>query len=555
MSIEPRSPADATRRVAAIDIGSNSIRLVVADALPGGQFRIIDEERRSTRLVRQLGTTGRLDEPAIDETIEGLRHFKKLLEGLEVREHRTIATCAVREAANGVEFVRRAEDEANIEVEVISSEEEALFAFRSVQRAFDISDRNVAVVDIGGGSTEVVFASAGHVEKIYSTRLGAVRMTELFGTRDTLFGEDCDLLLSEVERELKRVVKKRPFIPQIMYGTGGTFTALASMIIAARKEDTQMLWGYRVTRADVRHMLNRLSNLSPKARRNIPGLNSDRADIIVAGLAIIDRVMVRLRTNILRVHTGGVREGLLLSMTESMTPARQDEGDSTQASEQFAASCGADLAHARHVAKLAIEILDQLHGVVPFTPADRRILNHAAILQDVGYLINYKQHHQHSYQLIVNSNLPGLRRHELELIANVARYHRGALPKNKHVNYRKLPKDVRLRVLQLSTILRLAGALDRGYLQRVNSVAVEVFPERVALTVHADEEVDLELWSARGKGELFEKVFGRSLSVLSSHGDSTPLQQVTSGNGLREAHPGSPEPRSPLSSKGSARDT
>lgn len=527
VSHEVRTPVEAARRVAAIDIGSNSIRLVVADALPGGQFRIIDEERRSTRLVRQLGTTGRLDDPAINDTIEGLRHFRKLLVGLEVAEHRTIATCAVREAANGMEFVRRAREEAEMDVEVISSDEEALFAFRSVQRAFDISDRNVAVVDIGGGSTEVVFASAGHVEKIYSTRLGTVRMTELFGTRDALFAEDCDLLLNEVERELKRTVKKRPFIPQIMYGTGGTFTALASMIIAARKEDTQMLWGYRITRADVRHMLNRLSSLSPKARRSVPGLNSDRADIIVAGLAIIDRVMVRLRTNILRVHTGGVREGLLLSMTEKLTPAQHDERDSTRASEQFAISCGADLAHARHVARLANQILDQLQEITSLTPADRRILTHAALLQDVGYLINYKQHHKHSYQLIVNSNLPGLRRHELELIANVARYHRGALPKNKHMNYRKLPKDVRLRVLQLSTILRLAGALDRGYLQRVNSLKIEVFPDRATLTVHATEDADLELWSARGKSELFEKVFGRSLLVLS--GQSQPA------NGSKDA--------------------
>ena len=187
-----------------------------------------------------------------------------------------------------------------------------------MNRAFDISDRNIAVVDIGGGSTEIVLASAGHIEKIYSTSLGAVRLNELYGNRSNLFGEDVELLVREVDRQLKRDVKKRAFVPQVVYGTGGTFTALASMIIASRNEDSQLVWGYRVTRADVRHLLDRLSNMSNKERRSLPGLNQDRADIIVAGLAIVDRVMSRLQTNILRIHTGGVRDGLLLTMIDEL---------------------------------------------------------------------------------------------------------------------------------------------------------------------------------------------------------------------------------------------
>jgi exopolyphosphatase/guanosine-5'-triphosphate,3'-diphosphate pyrophosphatase len=227
-----------------------------------------------------------------------------------------------------------------------------------------------------------------------------------------------------------------------------------------------------------------------------------------------------------------------------MAPHRDEESHSTKASESFANSCGADLAHARHVAKLAVEILDQMTGVADFTPADRKILSHAALLQDVGYLINYKQHHKHSYQLIVNSHLPGLRRHELELIANVARYHRGAQPKSKHGNYRKLAKSDRLRVMQLSALLRLAGALDRGYLQRVQSVSLTEHSDRVELSVQSTGDIDLELWSVRGKGELFERVFGRRLLVLPHREQQPKMRQTqhlslpeTAGTPLRKTPP------------------
>ena len=520
MNMETSHPG-RNRRVAAIDIGSNSIRLVVADVLPGDQFRVIDEERQSTRLAQNLGSTGKLAAAAAEATIESLRHFKKLAEGLGADDLQTIATCAVREAENGVAFVDRVHNEAGLEVEVISGHDEALYAFRSVHRAFDISDRNIAVVDIGGGSTEIVLASAGYVEKVYTTRLGAVRMTELFSRGGGLFGDDYHELIRQVDRELKKNVKKKPFIPQMIYGTGGTFTNLAAMIIEARNEDAQMLWGYRITRADVRHMLDRISNMSAKERRNIPGLNADRADIIVAGIAIIDRIMARLKTNILRVHTGGVRDGLLLSMIDNLPSRQISAAARTRNVEAFATNCGSDINHARHVAQLSGEIFDCMYKTEEFcdlfSEGDRDILTHAALLQDVGYLINYKQHHKHSYQLIVNGNLPGFRRHELELVANVARYHRGANPKNKHTNFRKLPKSARRRVVRLAAILRVAGALDRGHMQRVDSVDVVVRPNRVELEVRSADDVDLELWAARGKSDLFDRVFGRQLVLHSAH--------------------------------------
>jgi exopolyphosphatase/guanosine-5'-triphosphate,3'-diphosphate pyrophosphatase len=261
--------------------------------------------------------------------------------------------------------------------------------------------------------------------------------------------------------------------------------------------------------------------MSAKERRSVPGLSADRADIIVAGIVIVDRIMARLKTNILRVHTGGVRDGLLLSMIDSLPGQKISTTQRTRSVEDFATNCGADINHARHVARLAGNMFDRMKSTPElsekFFEGDRDILTHAALLQDVGYLINYKQHHKHSYQLIVNGNLPGFRRHELELVANVARYHRGAKPKNKHTNFRKLPKSDRRRVERLSAILRVAGALDRGHMQRVHSLDVNVGPNQIGLEIQADEDVALELWAARGKSELFDRAFDRQLVIYSTN--------------------------------------
>ena len=512
--------ASPAGRLAAIDIGSNSVRLVVAQPTGGGQFRVIDEERESTRLSKNLANTGRLDEASADATISALRRFHKLAVDMGANRLETIATCAVREATNGAEFVKRVQEEAGLDVEVISSEEEALYAYRSVQSSFDLSEQNAAVVDIGGGSTEIVYASAGHVEKIIPTELGAVRVTEKFGGGRGLFGGEYQRLLSNVNRELKRVVRRPPFTPQVIYGTGGTFTSLASIIIASRNQDAQMLWGYRITRADVRHVLDRLSTMTEKERRNMPGLNADRADIIVAGVAVVDQLMERMGVNRLRVHTGGVRDGLLLTMMGEHSAAHELE-DRMETVERFASSCRSDLVHGKHVAKLCGMLFDELQEELKLNPADRELLQVAALLQDVGYLINYKQHHKHSYQLIVNSQLPGFRRHELEIVGNVARYHRGAKPKKKHANFERLSKSDQKRVRQLAALLRIAGGLDRGHAQRVENINVTSADNRILMQVTATQDPDLELWSARARSELFESVFNRETVIRASQSQSS----------------------------------
>ncbi len=501
-------------RLAAIDIGTNSMRLVVAEALRDASYRILDEEREPTRLGRSLQATGQLDPEAIEQSLSALRRFKQIAEGFNVDELRAIATCAVREATNGGDFCRRAQEDIGLEIEVISAEKEADLAFYSVRRNFDLQGKTMVMADIGGGSTEIVLASGPLVEAIFPTDLGAVRLSEMFGGQATL-GDDYEHLLAYIDRRLRKKTKKLKLQPHVLIGSGGTFTNVASMMMAAKNQSNLPMRGYQVSWAELRHLLDRLRKMSPKARRNVPGLNADRADIIVAGLAIIDRLLHRFDLNSMLIHNGGVRDGLILSMIDQAHGARRPTTpvDRQQAVERFAAACGSDVEHGRHVARLAGQIFQQLAAPLGLRAEDQPLLEAAARLQDVGYLINYERHHKHSYHLILNSRMDGFQPHELELIANVARYHRGAEPKKKHANYSQLAPEDRQRVKQMAAILRLAGGLDRSHSQQVESVSVEPGADAVTLCVHAQEYPDVDVWGARRRADMFEKVFDAVLSI------------------------------------------
>jgi exopolyphosphatase/guanosine-5'-triphosphate,3'-diphosphate pyrophosphatase len=523
---------ELAHRLAAIDIGTNSIRLIVAEPLRGGNYRILDEEKESTRLGVGLSTTGLLDPQAIEKSHGALRRMKQIAEGFQITELKTIATCAVREAANGEEFCRRAREELGIDIEVIGAQQEARLAFASVQRAFDLTNQHVAVVDIGGGSTEIVLAFGGLIEAVYATQLGAVRMSEVYS--DTSSPEGFDALISGIDRHLRKHTKNPVFVPHILFGSGGTFTSLAAMVMASKGQDGMPVRGYLVSRAEVRHLLDRLRKLPLKERSSVPGLSPDRADIIVAGLAIIDRVMERFEVNSVQVHNRGVRDGMLLTMIDrSLGTSADKPHDRDAALERLAASCGCEMAHSRHVASLAGSMFSQLAALYDLNPLDRGLLEAAAKLQDVGYLINYDQHHKHSYHLILHSRLDGFQTNELEMIANVARYHRGADPKRKHANFRQLAVADQKRVRQMAAILRVAGGLDRSNTQQVTDIVVERDQEGdITLRLAAKAFPEVDIWGARKRSKLFEKAFETTLHIEWDSSQQARPAAAINGNGM-----------------------
>ena len=518
--------AEMACRLAAIDIGSNSVRLLVAEALRGGTYRILDEEREPTRLGRSVSEKGQLDDESMERTITALRTFKEIAAGYQATSLRTIATCAVREARNGPEFCRRVREQVGLEVEVISGDREARLAFSSVQNAFDLAGKNVIVADIGGGSTEVVFATGNLIESIFSTPLGAVRLTEQFALGEGAVAETFQRDISRMEEEIALCLKKRTtrplFAPHFLVGCGGTFTTLAELMMAAKKEVDIPVGGYKVSHAEVRHLLDRLLKMPLRSRRSMAGMTPDRADIILAGLSIIDALMKRFRVNTLMIHTRGVRDGLVREMIDDAVGTTVDDPAHRDAAiERLAAACSGELEHGRTVALLAGRIFDQLAAPLELVAGDRLLLECAARLQDVGYVINYDQHHKHSYHLIRNSRLPGIRAHDLELIANVARYHRGAHPKRKHENLARLTPEDQSRVQRMAAILRLAGGLDRSRSQQVRDVRVQSEHDRVFIDVVADQEPLVDIWGAERRTDLFEKVFNLPITIQWAGGQNT----------------------------------
>jgi exopolyphosphatase/guanosine-5'-triphosphate,3'-diphosphate pyrophosphatase len=520
-----RPAAPAAIRLAALDVGTNSIRLIVTEARPDGTYRLIDDEKEVGRLGRGMAQTGRLSPKSMDAAALAIARMKGIAVGYGVQRLKAVATAAVREAANRDDFVRYVRQKAGIDLDVISAEEEARLAFLSVAHAFDLRRVAAAVVDIGGGSTEIVLCSGGVVEQVYTLPLGAVRLTEQFDGVADGAEKPFDDMCEHLRRTIKQHVGKPPFAPQLVVGTGGTFTTLAAVAAARKGSDDDdiegsggaaSVRGYELQRSVVNHLLNWLRSMSPKARGRLPGMSPERSEIIVAGVAIIDAVMQRLKVNTLRVHDRGIRDGLILSMIGEIYPqasaAASGPLDRMEAVRAFAQRCNYEKAHSDHVAALAVQAFDQIAGQLGPAAVGgedaRELLEAAGFLHDIGYYINYAKHHKHSYHLIVHSDLPGYTHREIEVMANVARYHRRAGPKNRHSNFAKLsPADQNL-VLKLSAILRVVDGLDRAHAQVVRSLRVELRKGTAWFIVEADSEPMVDLWGAARKSALFLKAFG-----------------------------------------------
>jgi exopolyphosphatase/guanosine-5'-triphosphate,3'-diphosphate pyrophosphatase len=493
----------AAARVAAIDVGSNSIRLVVAEVLASGGYRVLDEERENTRLAGAMTKTGRLDPKAADASIHVLRNFLSIANGFGASQVRAIGTSAIRDAEDGPDFCDRVRKELKLSIEVISANE----------------------------------ASSGLVDQVYETRLGAVRVAEECGVTGVSSEKRVAKLRDYVDRALKKEMGRPPFVPDMLFGTGGTFTALAAMIMASQGQAGQPMWGFRVTRAQIRHLVADLAKMTLERRCKVQGLSPQRADIIVAGLAIIERIMKVLRVNVVQVHTRGVRDGLLLTMVSDLQRERAASDGTTQrvpgvpatltsseerraAVEEFAKNCSVDLPHARQVSRIAGSLWEQMSAALDLKPEDRELIESAALVANVGYLINFEGHHKHSYHLILNSELPGFERRQLQVLANVARYHRGNAPKRKHEQFSELTAEDQDRVRKLAAILRLALALDRTHQQHVGEVKATVRDDLVRITIQAHGATDVDLWAAARKVDLFEKVFGRSVRFSVRGGDA-----------------------------------
>jgi exopolyphosphatase/guanosine-5'-triphosphate,3'-diphosphate pyrophosphatase len=515
--------ADGTRtkqRIAAIDIGSNSVRQIVADVAPDGGIVVVDEMKAAPRLGADLETTGVLGTRAMERAAAAIGRMATLARQLGAERIEAVATSAVRDAANAEQFVARVRQEADLELRVIDGADEARLSYLSALAHFDLGAGRTVVMDIGGGSLELALAADGVLDELISVPFGALRLTERF-LRDGTTRRGLARLRDDVREGLREVLSRRDWRGAQLIGSGGTFTNLASIHLARRGIPTaRTVHATVVPRVEVEHILDSLAAMTSEERRSVAGLNPERSDIIVAGLAVAAEVLARVEARELSVSRYGIREGLLLEAAR-VIPAVADPGAARERSvRELAKRCHFEEGHATQVQRLALRLFDAVGARLGCAPEDRAALADAALLHDVGYHINYDRHHKHSYHLIVHAELLGIEPAEQIVIANVARYHRGAPPKRKHRTFGELDKPMRERIERLAAILRVADGFDRGHVGAVEDLKVRWLQRAIRITpvAPADLPLRLELWGAHRKSQLLAELAGVPVEIVAGDG-------------------------------------
>lgn len=516
----PRAEGDS--RIAAIDIGSNSIRQIVADIGPQGSIRIVDEMKAAPRLGTGVHETGALAESAVAQAVEAITRMVTLARQLGAKRIEAVATSAVREARNGPAFLAKVRQAAGIKPRVLVGEEEARLAFRSALAHFELGRGRCVVVDIGGGSVEIALAAEGLVERLISLPFGALRLTEQF-LSDGATPKRLRKLRKHIREDITSALPVRDWRGADVIGSGGTFTNLAGIYLARQgMRAARSVHGTKIPAAEVDAILEALAPLPVAERIEVPGLNAGRADIIVAGLVVVSEVIARVQPDDVTASAFGIREGLLLEAARIM-PAIADPGEArARTVREFAERCHFEAPHARQVQKLALQLFDACASRLGLDAEDRANLADAALLHDVGYHIGYQGHHKHSYHLIRHAELLGMSPEAQIVVAHVARYHRGAEPnRQRHRDYGRLDPAVRRRVKRLAALLRVADGLDRGHVAAVEQVRVRWLERAVRISPQPAPKATtlrLELWGAARKAGLLERVAGRPVEIVAPDG-------------------------------------
>jgi exopolyphosphatase/guanosine-5'-triphosphate,3'-diphosphate pyrophosphatase len=507
-------PAAGRERLGAIDIGSNSIRLVVAEYDPESGFEIIDEVKDMPRLGTRVETTHLLDRAAMTRAFAALKRMKEVATRRGVTRLAAVATSAMRDARNGTAFAKRIRRQLDIPLEIIDGDREAELSWRSVAHHFRLENARTLVADIGGGSLELIGAVDGMVEVTASLPLGAVRLTEEFLPGERTTRKELAALRKHIRRTLKKALPWRDWSQAVVIGSGGSFTNLARMAAARAGSLGDAIHGTTVGTGEVESLLEWLSAKTPEQRAGVPGLNPQRADIILAGVAVAAELLDALDARALTASAFGLREGLLLEMVGD--PAVAGPRDPLQLIREFVDRCRGDRRHVEQVHTLATALHEQLAAALGCGVGDAWLLEAASLLHDVGQLMSYRNHHKHSYQLIMHADRLGLDSHDRALVALISRYHRKRGPTLKHREFARLNDEDQATVRRVSGLLRVADGLDRGHTAAVDRVTVALEDGRCVIRASPrvkSADVSLEVWGAQRKSDVLAKMLGCEVVV------------------------------------------
>ena len=507
--------------LAALDLGTNSFHLVVARVTSTG-YEVVTREKESVRLGHGGGDMKELSPEAMDRGLAALRRMARIAtaNGATIR---AVATSAVREAENAAVFLRRASHEAGIDIEVISGLEEARLIHLGVLQAVPAFTKRLLLVDIGGGSTEVLIGEGGETLAARSFKLGAVRLTDRFfpgGVVTTKAVTSCRAYIRSILTTFEREV--RELSATIAIASSGTAETMALMVNAQRGAPEPRTFNcFEFTRAEMAGVVEQLvRRRTPATRATVPGLEPARADIIVAGALVLLEIASCYGIDRFTFSESALREGVLLD-----TIARSHDGAlrhlrdvSRRSIRALADRCDDDPSHSAHVATLAVQLFDATQLLHRLPPDAREYLEAGALLANVGLVISHSKHHLHGYYVIRNSELTGLTDTEIEIIAQVARYHRKSAPKATHPEFAHLDPATQHTVTALAALLRIAIGLDRSHDGRVIRLNATVRGQRliVEATSRRGQDISLELYSANERAALLSTVLGLRVEVVAA---------------------------------------
>jgi exopolyphosphatase / guanosine-5'-triphosphate,3'-diphosphate pyrophosphatase len=505
-------------RIAAIDIGTNSLHMIVVRVRPDLSFEVIDREKEMVRLGAG-GLDGRALTPeAMHAALQVLSKFRRLADSHRVDEIIAVATSATREAENGSEFLQAIVDKTGIRARVISGTEEARLIHQAAVYGVGLAGDVAIVIDIGGGSVEITRGSGPNMEAGRSFKLGVIRLTERFIKSDPLAPRDERKLRRYIDAETGKYVSQlaRQGFDRVI-GTSGTIQSLGAVALAERGSSSTTLRNRRISAKQLRRSQKLLVARDIQERLRVPGLEPRRADLAVAGSVLLDAILRRLGATDITLCDLSLREGLILDYIgrhrKQIAQANRYPDVRRRSVFELAERCNYWPEHAQQVARLAVALFDQTRIVHGLTDREREWLEYAALLHDIGVHISYERHNRHSYYLIKNGDLRGFDPEEIEVIALVARYHRQATPKRTHGEYAEFRRKRRRTIRTLAAILRLAESLDRSHSQPVSGLELHDRGDDGLLQLRTSGDAELELWAATRHAAAFERLIGKPLRV------------------------------------------
>ena len=509
----------------AIDVGTNSIHLVVVELDSAfDTSRVVYKAREMVRLGSDDAMErGRLSRKAMERGVDAIGRFAEAARLRGAEQIRAVATSAVRESENGDEFRRLVEARSGLRLEVLDGTEEARLIHLGVTNGFPLYDRVAVILDIGGGSTEFIVADGERPYMVDSVKLGSLRLYDAYlrgAANPAKAARALDAHVADVLVPVAEDVGRYQL--DLAIGTSGTIMGLAALDAAARGIALKRVHGYTLTRARLEALQRTMLPLSEPERRRLPGMNPRRADIIVAGNAILIAALTLLGRDELIVCERALRDGVVVDLANRDRELAQRLGDARAqrlaAVERLAQKYEQLGGHQRDVARLALLLFERLAPVHGLAPADRDLLWAAAMLHSVGRFVAKSNRHKHTAYLIRSSPLEGWRDDERELVAQVARYHRRSLPRPAHPEYAGLAPADRARVDGLAALLRLADGLDARHQGAVGDLAVRTEAGRVVVVAQAEGDVSGELAAAAEKADLFERAFGVRVGFEAAEG-------------------------------------